>query len=171
VKKLSDSTKLPDVKVVDDGEFWKVPISEPGEGRKIIAKKVATEKNPDVRVDVGLEIKKDGERKLDVFVSSVYYPKSRYYKVDVESQLSHIMEKALDPKCPLCERYRAALSVKPREDFFDQTGFPKIDFPTPNDIFGDTVKGVETAIEDTIEGFKLLMPPLPFLQSFDKRKP
>ena len=167
---MSDSTKLLDVKVVDDGDFWKVPISELGEGKKIIAHKVATEKNPDVRVDVGLELKKDGERKLDVFVSNVYYPKTRYNKADVESQLAHILEKALDPKCPLCERYRAALSVKPKEDLFDQMGLPKLDCPTPNDIFGDTVKGVEDAIEDTIEGFRLLIPFLPSIQSTDKRK-
>jgi hypothetical protein len=152
--------------VIDDGSDWKIVINEKA---NIFAKRVSTERNPNVRVDVALDLKTiNGNKSIDVSVANVYYPKAKYTKEDIENKMDEILKKATDPACPLCQRFKAALSVDERATIIDDLMLPKPDLFTPKSISAPVLDAFGDILDSTIKSFELLVPFNPNIES--KRK-
>lgn len=144
--------------VIDDGDEWRIKIKD---ADKILAKKVATQKNPNVKVDVAIDLKTvDGKKTLDVSVANVYYPKSKYSREDIDSKFDEIVAKAKDPNCPLCQRFKTALSVEHRETFADKLMLPDAGLFTPKSVATPVLEAAGDLIENTIKSFELIVPGL-----------
>ena len=144
--------------IIDDGDDWKIKIKDTD---KIFARKVSTEKNPNIKVDVSVDLKTvDGKRSVDVSVANVYYPKYKYTREDIEAKLDSIVAKATDPACPLCERFKAAMSVEQRKTLLDDLMLPKPELFTPKTVASPVIAAVSDILEDTIRAFEFIVPGL-----------
>ena len=142
--------------VIDDGDDWRIKIKD---SDKIFAKKVATEKKPNVKVDVSVELKTtNGNKSVDVSVANVYYPKNKYSREDIEAKLDEIVAKAVDPSCPLCQRFKTALSVEERKTILDDLMLPKPDMFTPRTIGTPVIDAISSMLGDTLQTFELFFP-------------
>jgi hypothetical protein len=147
---------MPANEVIDDGEFWRIKIKDTD---KIFAKKVSTEKNHHVKVDVAVDLKMvNGAKNVDVSVANVYYPKYKYSKEDIEAKMDDVIKKANDPSCPLCARFKAALSVDERRTILDELMLPSPDLFSPRTLSEPALDAVGNLINDTLKSFELFIP-------------
>jgi len=155
--------------VIDDGDEWRIKIKETD---KIFAKKVGTQQNPNIKVDVAVDMTDvNGKKSVDVSVANVYYPKSRYSREDIEAKIDEIVAKATDPNCPLCKRFKAAMSVEERKTILDELMLPKPDMFAPRTVTAPFLDAVGEVLESSLRSFELLVPGIDDLRkkSFDRK--
>jgi len=139
-----------------EGDYWKVVIKS---SDKIFAKKVGTQKNPLILVDVAVDMKSvNGLKSIDVGVANVYYPVSKYSEEDIKEKLDGIIAKATSPDCPLCEKFKAALSVEERKTILDELMLPKPDMFAPRTVTAPFLDAVGEVLESSLRSFELLVP-------------
>jgi len=142
--------------IIDDGDDWRIKIKE---SDKIFARKVGTQKNTNIKVDVAVDMKDvNGKKTIDVSVANVYYPKSKYSREDIEAKLDDIVKKATDPSCPLCQRFKSALSVEERKTILDDLMLPKPEMFTPRTVSAPMIDALGDVIDSSMRAFELLVP-------------